>query len=245
MQSKYFEVYDQDNKAVQDAYALLTANVHFSSSKENIKTITLTSWTPKVGKTTVAINLAISLARSGWKTLLVDADIRKPGTYKRLNNQETMGLLDIIEGNIYLLDVLSSTNIPNLTYLPCGNDDYNPIELMCSPKFSELMTGIRKDYDFVLFDTPALSSVIDGALVASITDGVILVAQMGTTKVTALHSAKEQLEKANANILGVVINKVKKRDYIKYVESYDYFFDTKHFKNKKNSPKNNLSDPFI
>lgn len=232
---KNSNVYDQENRAVQDAYALLTANVHFSSGKEkNIKTITLTSWMPNVGKTTVAINLAISLSRSGWNTLFVDVDIRKPIGYKRLSTGEYLGLSDIIEDGISLTKSISSTNIANLSYLSCGKDNDNPIELLCSPGFSEFIVEVREIYDFVVFDTPALSSVIDGALVSSKTDGVILVAQMGKTKLTNLHRAKEQLEKANANIIGVVINKVKRRDYIKYVESYNYF---KRFNTKDNKIK--------
>lgn len=78
-------------------------------------------------------------------------------------------------------------------------------------------------YDFVLFDRPALASVIDGALVASSTEGVLLGVELGKTKLTALNNAKEQLEKARTIIMGVVMNRVKKRDYIKYVESYNYF----------------------
>lgn len=223
MQSKLFDIYDQENSAVQDAYALLTANVHFINGRGKCKTITLTSWEPRVGKTTVAINLAISLARSGWRTLLVDTDIRKPGTYKRLNNEIMHGLSDIILDNKSLVETIVTTNITNLTYLPVGKDYDNSVELLCSPNFSEVVEKVKDIYDFVLFDTPALASVIDGALVASATDGVLLVAEIGKTKLTALKNAKEQLEKAQTNIMGVVINKVKKRDYVKYAESYNYF----------------------
>jgi Mrp family chromosome partitioning ATPase len=95
--------------------------------------------------------------------------------------------------------------------------------MLCSVKLNQFMAESQKQYDFVLFDTPALSTVIDGALVASKTDGVILIAEIGTTKLTALNRAKQQLQKADANIMGVVLTRVKKRDYIKYVESYNYF----------------------
>lgn len=223
MQTKNFRVYDEENMAVQDAYALLTANLHFRGAKESIRTIAICSCIPKVGKTTTAINLSISMARSGWKTLMVDADLRKPGTFKRLNNEAMLGLSDIIEDNVSLQDALSTSNIPNLSYLSCGKNIQNPIEMMCSANFDKLMTEFREQYDFVIFDTPALASVIDGALVASKTDVALLVAEIGTTRLTTLNRAKEQLENANACILGVVMNKVEKRDYVKYVESYNYF----------------------
>ncbi|MEN6326313.1 MAG: CpsD/CapB family tyrosine-protein kinase [Syntrophomonas sp.] len=224
MQMKSFNVYDEENIAVKDAYALLMANVHFSSKKEEpIKNVTICSCEPGAGKTTIAINLAISMARSGWKILLVDTDIRKPGNFKRLNNGTNLGLSNIIVDGINLQDALTATNIANLSYLSCGKSVNNAIEMLCSVKLNQFMAESQKQYDFVLFDTPALSTVIDGALVASKTDGVILIAEIGTTKLTALNRAKQQLEKADANIMGVVLTRVKKRDYIKYVESYNYF----------------------
>lgn len=223
MLTNNFSLYNVENRAVKDAYALLTANINFSSQKVPIKTITICSCSPKVGKTTTAINLAISMASSGWNTLLVDADIRKPGNFKRLYNQSKRGLSDIIEADINLQNILSTTNIPNLSYLSSGLSIHNPIEIFCSKEFDKLVTEIREYYDFVLFDTPALSTVIDGALVAAKTYAVILVAEIGKTKLTSLNRAKEQLEEAHANILGVVMTRVKKRDYIKYMESYNYF----------------------
>lgn len=231
-----FVVYDEENSAVQDAYSLLTANVHFNSEKGNVKTFALTSWTPRVGKTTVAINLAISLAKSGWKTLLVDADFRRPADFKRLNSEETLGLSNIIEEDISLVEGLTSTNIDNFTYLPCGSKINNPIELLCSPRFSEFIVEACNIYDFILFDTPALSSVIDGAVVASQTDATILIAELGVTKIDSLVKAKQQLDKAKASLIMVVVNKIKKQEYIKYMEYYNYF---KSFpkKNKKRLEK--------
>lgn len=221
MLNKYVNIYAQVNRAVQDAYALLTANIHFSNSAGDLKTLTLTSCTPKAGTTTVAINLAISLARSGWRTLMVDADMRKPGTYKRLVGKEAEG--ENADPGLNIRGFSNNTTIPNLSYLSYGSGHDNPIELLCSPRFSEFIRDARREYDFVLFDTPALSSVIDGALIASKADGVILVAEMGKTKKASLIRAAEQLEKARANILGVVINNIIKRDYVKYAESYNYF----------------------
>lgn len=221
MLTKYVNIYAQVNRAVQDAYALLTANIHFSNSQGDLKTLTITSCTPKVGTTTVAINLAISLARSGWKTLMVDADMRKPGSFKRLASKEAEN--DNSELDLNIKGFSNNTTIPNLSYLSYGSGHDNPIELLCSPKFSGFIVDVRREYDFVLFDTPALSSVIDGALIASKSDGVILVAEMGKTKIGSITRAAEQLEKAQANILGVVINNIQKRDYVKYAESYNYF----------------------
>ena len=225
MQTNNFDLYEVENMAVQDAYALLVANIHFVNEKSNnsIRTLTICSYDTKVGKTTTAINLSISMARSGWKVLLVDADIRKPDSYKRLNDNTGKGLSDYIENDDNLQEVLNSTNIPNLCYLPCGRKSHNPIGLFCSAKFDAFITEIRGEYDFIIFDSPALSTVIDSALIATKTDATILVAQIGLSDEKSLARAKEQLSKADAFVMGVVLTKVRKREFKKYVESYNYF----------------------
>ena len=234
MQRKTFNVYDNANKAVQDAYAMLTANIHICSDNK-LKTFVLTSCNPEEGKTSMAISLAISMANSGWKVLLVDADMRKPSDAKRLNSGAQLGLADYLSGEVELKEALCETNIPNLTYLPSGKENPNPIGLLCSTRFEELREKVQNDYQFVLFDTPALTSVIDGALVASKADGTVLVVKMGATTLTTLNRVKQQLEKLNANIIGVVLNKVKKRDYKQYYESYNYFFNPSRFFEKRKS----------
>ena len=240
MQTKTFNVYDNENPAVQDAYAMLTANIHVSISENVLKTFVLTSCNPEEGKTSLAISLAITMAHSGWKVLLVDADMRKPTAAKRLNEGTLFGLSDFLSGDVELNDALCETNITNLTYFACGNDHPNPIGLLCSVRFEGLKDKVRHEYDFALFDTPALASVMDGALIASKVDATLLVVKMGLTTLTSLKRVKEQLENLNVNILGVVLNKVKKRDYKLYFESYNYFFNPKRFLNNKKMKKINI-----
>lgn len=232
MQIKNFSIYNEKSKAVQEAYSLLTANVNFKNEKGPVKTVTLTSSSPKVGKTTVAINLSISMAMAGFKTLLVDADLRKPSDVKRLSDEVEIGICDIINDKIELDDLICGTNVQNLFYLSCGKNNVNPIEMFNSSRFEKAIGIAKGQFDYVIFDTPSLSSVVDGSLVAAKTDATILVASIGSTTLNTLKRSKVQLEKANANLLGVILNKVRKRDYIKYVETYDYFFDIKRFKIK-------------
>ncbi|MDR3541179.1 MAG: CpsD/CapB family tyrosine-protein kinase [Desulfosporosinus sp.] len=235
MQMKTFDVYDNANQAVQEAYAMLTTNILINDSPEMYKTFALTSCNPEEGKTSLAISLAIMLAQSGGKVLLVDADMRKPTAAKRLNKGSVFGLSDYLAEKVDLNDVLSETNITNFTYCACGNDHRNPIGLLYSSRFEELVNKVENEYDIVLFDTPALSSVADGAIVASKVDATLLVVKMGLTTLTSLKRIKEQLEKLNVNILGVVLNKVKKHDYTRYFGSYNYFFNSKRFFNNKNT----------
>jgi len=229
MQPKKFNLYNNENQVVQDAYDILTANIHISNEQNRVKTLALTSCNPAEGKTSLAISLSITMANSGWKVLFVDSDMRKPPAAKRLNYGSIFGFSDYLTGDVELDDALSESNIKNLTYFSCGNSHPNPIGLLCSLRFEELKNEVQDKYDFVLFDTPALTSVIDGALIASKVDATILVVKMGLTTLDTLSRVKEQLENVNATILGVVLNKLKKRDYKLYLKSYNYFFNSERF----------------
>ncbi|AFQ45968.1 CpsD/CapB family tyrosine-protein kinase [Desulfosporosinus meridiei] len=238
MGTKTFYVYDHENQAVHDAYAMLTANILISNDQKPLKTICISSCSPEEGKTSLAIGVAISMAQSGWRVLLVDADMRKPAAAKRMNQGLNVGLSNYLMGDVELTDALSETNIRNFTYFSCGNAHPNPIELLCSTNFKILMANVRNAYDIVIFDTPALMSVGDGAVVASNVDAALLVVRMGSTTLKCLKRVKVQLEDSNVQILGVVLNRVKKRDYKKYFGSYNYFFNAKRFYNNIAPPQN-------
>jgi capsular exopolysaccharide family len=194
----------------------------------------VTSHNPGEGKTSLAIGLSVAMANSGWRVLLIDADMRKPVAAKRLSEDTQPGLSDYLTGRIDLKDIIRETNITNFYFVSCGSDILNPIGLLSSARFEEIMQKLHEAYDFVLFDTPALASVVDGAMVASKVDASLLIVKMGSTKLPDLKRAKEQLQNFNSCILGVVLNKVKKRDYKLHYGSYDYFFKSERFfKNKK------------
>ncbi|EQB22194.1 hypothetical protein UNSWDHB_476 [Dehalobacter sp. UNSWDHB] len=223
MQLKTFNVYDNQNKAVQDAFDMLTAKIHINNSQKKLKTFALTSCRPGEGKTSLAISLAISIAHSGWRVLLVDGDMRKPTASKRLSKETQMGLADYLAGKIEFSEAVSETNITNLFYFACGTDCLNPVELLCSARFQELINKARSRYDFVLFDTPALEIVADANIIASNVEATLIVVEAGSTSLVNIKRVKEQLENLNANILGVVLNKVKKHEYKRYFSSYNYF----------------------
>jgi protein-tyrosine kinase len=232
MHSKVFNIYDLSNEYVVNAYSGLIANILFTNEGNTYKSIAITSCNPLEGKTSTAINLAIYMAMSGTKVLLADTDFRKPLEAKRLGADEMTGLSDLLRAKASYDDVLNSTNVSNLSYISCGSKFSNPTGLLTTPIFRMFMKKVVEDFDIVLFDTPALSSVIDAALVASQTDGTIIVIEHGVTKKESLTRAKEQLEKANANILGVVINKVDKRVYKRHFQAFNYFGDLEKFKLK-------------
>jgi capsular exopolysaccharide synthesis family protein len=233
MYLKTIDIYNNFSQTVQDAFEMLTLNIHIKNNQRKIQTIALTSCNPKEGKTTLAIGLSISMARAGLKVLLVDADMRKPNSAKRLNGvgeTSRCGLTDYLTGAMELSKVLNKTNIVNLTYLACGFKHDNSIFLLCSARFEELLNELKNEYDFIIFDTPAISTVVDGSIIVSKVDATLLVVRVGLTIIKDLQNTRKQLEDLNANVLGVVLNRAKRRHYKRYLTSYNYFSNAKNFK---------------
>jgi len=223
------EIYNQDNVIVEEAYSFLKANISFHNSGKTIRSLSILSCNPAEGKTTTAINLAISFVRSGVKVLFVDTDLRKPIAAKRLGGDNYEGLSDVLTKNKSLDDVIMSTNIQNLYYLPSGLKVSYPAELLSSDAFNRFLKDTAERFELTILDTPALSSVIDATVVASKSDASILVIKSGKVKLSKLQRVKESLQKANVNVLGAVLNVVDKSEYRKHLEAYDYFKDESRF----------------
>lgn len=216
--SEYLDV----NRTVKDAYAMLTSNIRFGPKFREAKTLAIASSRPGAGKTTLAVNLAQTMAAWGTKTLLVDADMRKPAEIRLLNGEAVRGLSDYLQGQTELEEVLCKTDTENFNYISSGRNTSAPMGLFCSNAFDGFLENVKSQYAFVIIDTPPLSSVTDASLIAARSDAVLLVAKMGRTNLYEIKRAKEQLEKVNANILGVVLNRVKKNDYKRYFATYNY-----------------------
>ncbi|MCX8128928.1 MAG: CpsD/CapB family tyrosine-protein kinase [Clostridia bacterium] len=225
MCAKTYEVYDSINPPIEEAYKVLRTNIQFCSNEKKVKTLSIVSCNNKEGKTTISINLAISLARSGQKVLLIDADMRKPMGIKRLGGNNYTGLSNFLLGEVSLEEVVSHTSIKNLYYIACGQRYVNSTELVGSERFSEFLEIVKEIYDMVVIDTTTLGNIIDAALIASQTDGTLIVVASRELNARKAKRLKEQLEKANANILGVALNKVSKRDYkLYYTHTYDFYY---------------------
>jgi len=229
MGTQKFEIYNQNNSVVEEAFSFLKANFNFSNVDKEYKSLALLSSNPKEGKTTIAINLSINFANGGVKTLLVDTDLRKPVGVKRLSGDVKKGLSNYLTENIKFEDVRMTSNIDNLDYMPCGSKVMNPSALLSSKAFEEFLKEVASKYELIIFDTPAITSVTDGYIVASKTDATILTVKAGEVKLPKLKRVKEQLEKANANVIGVILNRVEQSEYRKSFEAYDYFSDDSKF----------------
>ena len=220
--------------AVEEAVRTLRTNIQFCNTDKAVKTICLTSCIPNEGKSSISINLAVSMARDGKKVLHIDADMRKPRTYKDVTSRYNVGLSNYLSGMVELEDAIRATNIDNLDVIVCGPKPPNPAELLGTERFSQMLAVLKEKYDYVIIDTPPLGSMIDAAIVASQADGTIMLIEYNTVDYKKAVMVKEQLEKANARILGVVINKIPRREYKQYYYyDYDYYYKKGSKKHRK------------
>ena len=193
-------------KSMEEYYNSIRTNIQFSG--RDLKVITLTSAQPGEGKSTTATNLAISFAKAGFRTLLIDADTRNSvmsGTFK--SNERYQGLTSFLSGNAELSDVICDTSIDNLMILPAGQVPPNPTSLIQNDNFKSMIETVRGLYDYVIIDTPPLGLVIDAAILAHHSDASLLVVKAGADKRRTITKLKEQLEQSGSVFLGVILNK--------------------------------------
>jgi succinoglycan biosynthesis transport protein ExoP len=152
--------------------------------------------------------MAITLAQSGRKVILVDTDLRKPRAHKALGVSPSPGVTNCIVGEASLEESIRSTEVPNLWILPAGPIPPNPAELLQTEAFKQLRLALQERFDTVVFDSPPLTAVVDAAIIGTQVDGVVVVAHAKRTTRHSLSSLLRQLNDVNARILGGVINDV-------------------------------------
>lgn len=224
------------SEPVEEALRTLRTNIQFCNTDKVVKTICLTSSIPNEGKSMTALNLAISMASANKRVVHIDADMRKPRQYKDITTKFNLGLSNYLSGMAELDEIISETNIDNLELVLCGPKPPNPAELLGTSRFKELLESLKGKYDYVIIDTPPLGSMIDAAIIASETDGTILLIEYNTIEYNKVLKVKEQLEKANARIIGVVLNKIPKKEYKDYYY-YDYNYHYRQHSKKRGDVK--------
>ncbi len=193
-------------KETEEYLNAIRTNIQLSG--ENLKIIGITSVQSNEGKSTTSASLAIAYARAGYKTILVDADIRNSvmsGFFRPLS--KVTGLTDYLAGTTDLSQGLCDTDVPNLTVIESGKFSPNPTALLQSKNFENLLLTLGRYYDYVIVDCPPLGVVIDAAIIAQKCDAMVLVAEAGNVKRKALRRVKEQLEQTGTPFLGVILNK--------------------------------------
>ncbi len=206
-----------------EAYRTLRTNVEFAAVDAPVRTILVTSSIPGEGKTTTAANLAVVFAQAGRRTLLIDADLRKPGVHKMFNLQNTEGLTSLLRSDaVDAVGIAQATEQENLAVITTGPLPPNPAELLGSQRMKVILERLAAAVDLVIIDSPPLRAVTDAAILASITDGTIFVIDAGRTRRGAAVSGRDALAKVGARVLGVTLNRLSEK------ASGDYYYYDYH-----------------
>jgi polysaccharide biosynthesis transport protein len=204
-----------------EAFRSLRTNLQFLDIADRPKTIVVTSSLPGEGKTTTAINLAITLADAGTRVALVDADLRRPSIAEYMGLEGEVGLTTVLIGKADIQDAIQPWGKSNLHVLPSGQVPPNPSELLGSQSMTNLLETLASQYDMVLIDTPPLLPVTDAVILAKITGGALVIAGTDTLHRQQLADGLGSLEAVGARVLGVVLNRLKDKQGDAY-SYYDY-----------------------
>jgi capsular exopolysaccharide synthesis family protein len=224
---------------VAEAYRILRTNLNFAALDKPFKTLLVTSSGPSEGKSTTLANLGVAMVQAGVSTLILDCDLRKPLQHKVFNLPNLKGFTNLlVNRDIMIEDVIQDTQIPGLKVMSSGPVPPNPSELLASKRTSQVIEELQNKFQLVLIDSPPVVAVADAAILASKVDGVIIVVRSHITRRNMAEEAKSLLDKASANIIGVVLNGVPMsgEDYYYY-----YYYGHGSVKNKTFLDKLGLS----
>lgn len=217
---------------IREAYRTLRTNIEFTGIENRV--IAVTSCLPGDGKTTVSFQMAKTFVDAGYKTLLIDADMRKSVLANRLDvHGMEQGLSHFLSGHAGVQEVVYSTDINNLYIIPTGVFPVNPTELLGNNRFETLIAAVRNTFEYIIIDTPPIGSVVDAAVIAKHCDGSILVLAEDRASRMEARRAVEQIRTANPNILGVVLNKVEIGRGSYYAKNYRNYYQKNYYEDEK------------
>lgn len=207
---------------VAEAYKTIRTNIKFLLNKKTGNIFTVSGSDVGEGKSTTAINIAVAFSQLGEKVLLIDADLRRSSVHKKLHLENKTGLSEIL-GDFTDFESCVQSSGNNLDVLASGHTAPNPSELLGSPRFKSLLDELGKKYKYIIIDTPPIGIVSDPLVVASNTDGIVLVARCGYTVNDMLKQSIEAVEFAKVKVLGVVLNAADIKNSTKYSKrKYSY-----------------------
>jgi len=233
------QVYLDSDSHAAEAYRTIRTSVFFGAPKDETKTILVTSPAAVDGKTTLVSNLAIAMAKAGQKTLVLDADFRKPMQHKIFEvNHEDKGLSSLLAGTTTLEETIEPTGVDGLELLACGPEVTNPSEMLNSETFAKLLELLSNKYDRVIIDSPPVTAVTDAKILAAICDITLLVLRAEKSTRKGCRQAHEGLLSVGARVLGTIVNDVpRKSRYGYYYGGYGYYYGNGRRKKKKASDR--------
>jgi capsular exopolysaccharide synthesis family protein len=206
--------------AFSEAIRAIRTAVLFSSTDEHAHSVVITSTGPSEGKTVISSSLAITLAQAGQRTLVVDADMRRPRMHEALGRPQEPGLSNVLVGDVTVTDAVRTTSVPNLSVLAAGHIPPNPAELLGSKKYGDLLAELKKRFDWIIIDAPPVMPVTDASVVANTAGGVLFVVGCEMTPRQTAATAVEQLRGAKARFIGAVLNRANIRRHAYYYAPY-------------------------
>ncbi len=229
MGNNTINLYEKENKLLHAAIDKITVEIIDKKKGNGAQVIAVTACSPLAGTTSTTISLAIAMAATSRKTVLVDCDVRKSGIYKKTNDNVGMGLTDYASGreSIVVEDLIYPTNVENLFCIPCGTTNENPTRILCSEKLDILINELRQTFDCVILDCPSVSVVPDAQIMFKKVDGIILVVALGETKRSQIKDSRRLIAEYNDQFYGMIVNKIPRDLYKKNVKNADYYLTDK------------------
>jgi capsular exopolysaccharide synthesis family protein len=218
-----------------EGYRIMRTNIEFNRKNPNMKTLTMVSGGAGEGKSTTLNNLAVTFAAGGYRTLIVDADLRRPFQHRFFEISNERGLSDYLTTDVSLDDLVIKTTVENLYFLPSGRLPVDAVGILNSQRMIDLMGQVKNSYDIVFFDSPPILGVSDASVIASAVDMTIVVVQHRRFPRAMLQRVKQNLTNVGANIIGCVLNNtdIRHDEYYEYYTSYYQYYDTEKSTNKK------------
>jgi capsular exopolysaccharide synthesis family protein len=221
-QTRPLVVHDEPHSPVAEEYRGLRTNLVFTNVGGKGQCVVISSANPSDGKSTTAANLAITLADSARRVVLIDCDFRRPALARYMRVEGGVGLSDILVGRAQPVDVLQRWGNENLYVLPTGHTPPNPSELLGSDLMQDLVAFLLKSFDYVLIDSPPLLVATDATVLSRVADGVVLVASYDTTRRHALAAAVNSLNMVGGRLLGTILTKVPAKKVGPYRSGHGY-----------------------
>lgn len=209
-----------------EMFRMLRTNLEYASVEPPLRLLVVTSAGPQEGKSTVAVNLAVALAQSGVKTLIIDSDLRRPTLHEVFNTDKRPGLTDLVLGGKDAAGAIRTTAVENLNFLPCGTIPPSPADFLDSKAVDAAFARFMHEYRYVIADGAPLLAVADTAIIASKVQGAILVVRVEKTAKPALREAIKILSGAKVKVVGAVINGVRYHGR-HYGTNYYYYYSSK------------------
>jgi len=222
-----------------EAYRVLRTNVLFSRKREDANSITVVSGGAGEGKSTTIFNLAVVFAQNGQRALLVDSDLRRPSLHKLLNVSNSIGLTNYLLRQNTLEEVIQTTSIPTLDFLPSGKLPSSSLGILNSTQMKDFIKEAKRRYDFVFFDSPPIMGVSDASILASEVDLSVLVIQYRKYPQAMTIRAKQMVEKVGGAMLGVVLNNINISQDSYYYYYSGYYYDYYAKREEEPAAKNN------